>query len=389
LRRIFSLLISVLLSLTGFSQTDSCQLRISLLTCSPGEELYSTFGHSAMRVQDIYSGTDVIYNYGTFEFGPDFYTKFIQGKLLYFLSIQDYSEFVASYAWEKRGIQEQVLQLSCTEKQQLAQALQLNSLEANRYYRYDFLFDNCTTRLRDIVAKNSGQPVIYDTVIPQKAPTFRNLIHSYLNAGEQYWSKLGIDILLGSDLDKPVTNQHAMFLPDYLMKGFDSATSSGRPLAAPAQTLLPRPALKKQSSPFTPMVVFSSLLAIIIVLSFIPNRSIQRILSVFDFLFFFSLGLAGLLLLFMWFGTNHMVCQDNYNLVWALPTHTIAAFFLWKRAKWVQYYLLVTIILQSLLLLGWIFLPQQLNISLIPIVLLILLRSWLLIQKPFDKTQTA
>ncbi|ANE50504.1 DUF4105 domain-containing protein [Flavisolibacter tropicus] len=389
MRRIFTLLISVLISFTGFSQTDSCHLRISLLTCSPGDELYSTFGHSAMRVQDIYTGADLIYNYGTFEFGPDFYTKFIQGKLLYFLSIQDYSDFVASYAWEKRGIQEQVLQLSCAESQQLAEALQVNSLEANRYYRYDFLFDNCTTRLRDIVAKNSGQPVIYDTVIPQKAPTFRNLIHSYLNAGEQYWSKLGIDILLGRDLDKPVTNQQAMFLPDYLMKGFDSATSSGRLLAAPRQILLPRPVLAKQNSPFTPMVVFSSLLAIIIVLSFIPKEGVQKLLSVFDFLFFFSLGLTGLLLLFMWFGTNHTVCQDNYNLMWALPTHTIAAFFLWKKAKWVQYYLLATIIVQSLLLLGWIFLPQQLNISLIPIVLLILLRSWLLIQKPFDKTQIA
>lgn len=342
-----------------------------------------------MRVQDTYNGIDIIYNYGTFEFGPDFYTKFIQGKLLYFLSIENFSDFAAAYAWEKRGIQEQVLQLSCAEKQQLSQALQVNSLESNRYYRYDFLFDNCTTRLRDIVAKNSGQPVIYDTVIPQKAPSFRNLIHSYLNAGEQYWSKLGIDILLGSDLDKPVTNQQAMFLPDYLMKGFDSATSRGRYLVSPTQTLLARPVLEKDHSPFTPMVIFSSLLAFILVLSFIPKRSVQGVLSVFDFLFFFSLGLAGLLLLFMWYGTNHSVCQDNYNLAWALPTHTIAAFFLWKKAKWMQYYLLVTIILQSLLLLGWIFLPQQLNISLIPIVLLILLRSWLLIQKPFDKTQTA
>src|SRR5688500_16751461 len=86
LRRIFTLLISVLICLTGFNQTDACNLRIILLTCSPGEELYSTFGHSAMRVQDYSMGTDIIYNYGTFEFGPDFYTQFIQGKLLYFLS---------------------------------------------------------------------------------------------------------------------------------------------------------------------------------------------------------------------------------------------------------------------------------------------------------------
>lgn len=342
-----------------------------------------------MRVQDNSTGMDIVYNYGTFEFGPDFYTQFIQGKLLYYLSIENFSDFVAAYAWEKRGIKEQVLQLPCAEKHRLANALTLNSEVANRYYRYDFLFDNCTTRLRDIVAKNSGQPVVYDTVIPAKAPTFRNLIHSYLNAGEQYWSKLGIDILLGSDLDKPVTNQQAMFLPDYLMKGFDSATAHGKRLTAPAQTLLPRPAVDKQSSPVTPMVVFGSLLAMILVLSFIPKRGAQGLLSVFDFLFFFTLGLAGILLLFMWFGTNHTVCRNNLNLLWALPTHTIAAFFLWKKAQWVHYYLLATIILQSILLLGWIFLPQQLNISLIPVVLLILLRSWLLIQKPYSQTQIA
>jgi len=341
-----------------------------------------------MRVQDKSMGIDIIYNYGTFEFGPDFYTQFIQGKLLYYLSAQDYSDFVAAYAWEKRGILEQELLLSCAEKQQLFQALQLNSIETNRYYRYDFLFDNCTTRLRDIVAKNSGQPVIFDTVITNPPPTFRHLIHSYLNAGEQHWSKLGIDILLGSGLDNPVTNQQAMFLPDYLMKGFDQATSNGRPLVSPIQTVLPRPVVEKENTPLTPMVAFSSLLAVILVLSFIPKKGIQHFLAVFDFLLFFSLGLAGILLLYMWFGTNHTLCQNNFNLVWALPTHTVAAFFLWKKARWVQYYLLITIILQSLLLLGWLFLPQQLNISLIPIVLLVLLRSWLLIQKPFAQTQT-
>jgi hypothetical protein len=342
-----------------------------------------------MRVQDNSTGMDIVYNYGTFEFGPDFYTQFIQGKLLYFLSAGNFSDFVAAYAWEKRGIIEQPLQLSCTEKQQLFQALQLNSIEANRYYRYDFLFDNCTTRLRDIVSKNSSQPVVFDSIIPSPAPTFRNLIHSYLNAAEQHWSKLGIDILLGSDLDKPVSNRQAMFLPDYLMKGLDHASAQRRPLVATAQTILPPPIIEKENSPFTPMVVFSILLAIILLLSFIPRKGVQRFLSVFDFLFFFILGIAGVLLLFMWFGTNHTVCQDNFNLVWALPTHMLAAFFLWKRARLIQYYLLATIILQSVLLLSWIFLPQQLNISLIPIVLLILLRSWLLIQRPFDQTQTA
>jgi hypothetical protein len=389
LKPFFALLLSVLLSFSVYSQADSCGLRISLLTCSPGEELYSTFGHSAMRVQDNSSGIDIIYNFGTFEYGPDFYTQFIQGKLLYSLSTERFTDFAAAYTWEKRGIKEQVLQLTCAEKEQLFKALQLNSEEANRYYRYDFLFDNCSTRLRDILSKATRQPVVFDTIIPEEAPTFRNLIHSYLNAGEQYWSKLGIDILLGSPLDKQVTNQQAMFLPDYLMKGYDQASIKDRPLVLPAQTILEQPSIEKDNSIFHPMAVFSVVLFVIMILSFIPNSKMQRILQVFDFLFFFILGLAGLLLLYMWFGTNHTVCRNNFNLVWALPTHVVVAFFLWKRVKWVHYYLLGTIILQSLLLLGWIFLPQELNISLIPIVLLVLLRSWLIIQRPFDKIQHA
>src|SRR5882724_6830896 len=132
LYRLFFLLIGLLLSIFSFAQNDTCQLRISLLTCGPGEELYSTFGHSAMRITDKASNLDIVYNYGTFEFGPDFYMKFTRGKLNYFLSIQAFSDFVNDYREDMRGIWEQPLQLSCEEKHQLFDALQLNSLDANK-----------------------------------------------------------------------------------------------------------------------------------------------------------------------------------------------------------------------------------------------------------------
>ncbi len=373
------------------AQQPPCSLQISLLTCAPGEELYSTFGHSALRVKDAAAQTDVIFNYGTFQFDKDFYINFVKGKLLYYVSIEEFEAFKQQYQYEGRSIEEQVLQLSCTEKEELYAALLTNAQEENRYYRYDFLFDNCSTRLRDIVAKSTSGGVNFQNILPEKTPTFRNLLYTYLDNGGQHWSKFGIDLLLGSLLDKKVTTKQAMFLPDYLAKGFDNAVVNGSRLAAAPQTILALPSPINGVALFQPMVVFSLLLALIIILSFMPNKKVQRALQVFDFSLFFILGLIGCLLLFMWIGTEHALTKNNYNLLWALPTHTVAAFFLLKKGKLIQYYLLSTIVLQAFLAIGWIFLPQQFNLAFLPIVLLILLRCWLIVLKPFayESPQTA
>jgi hypothetical protein len=280
------------------------------------------------------------------------------------------------YRLESRSVQEQVLQLNCDEKQNLFKALQNNAQEQNRYYQYDFLFDNCTTRANDIVAKNTNTPVVFKNILPKKNPTFRNLIHSYLNAGHEYWSKLGIDILLGSKLDRKVSNHEAMFLPDYLLKGFDSATVNNHPLVSPAQTILQMPSQKEGKSFFTPAIVFGLLLVIILIFSFFQSNWARTMINVFDFLFFFILGLAGILLLFMWFGRDDKVCQNNYNLLWALPTHVVMAFFVHSKKEWVKKYFSVVFWLTVVLAVTWFFLPQQMNNALIPIVLLIIYRSW-------------
>jgi hypothetical protein len=355
---------------------DSCRLKISLLTCSPGEELYSTFGHTALRVKDNTTGSDIIFNYGTFEFGPDFYTKFIKGQLHYFLSIENFADFASNYQYESRSIQEQVLQLSCAEKEKLFAALQTNAQEENKYYLYDFLFDNCTTRAKDIVAANTAFPVVFHNILPMDVLTFRNQIHYYLNKGGQYWSKLGIDLLLGAKLDKKVSNQQAMFLPDYLLKGFDSAIINGQPLVMPPQTILQMPSPLNKGSVFRPSIVFSFFLMIVIIFSFIQKKGLTKILYAFDFIFFLLAGLIGVLILFMWFGTDHNTTQKNYNILWALPTHALMAFFIHKKQNWIKKYFRIVMWLSILLLLAWAFLPQQMNNGFIPIVLLIIFRSW-------------
>ena len=164
----------------SFSQ-DSSHIRISLLTCSPGQELYSIFGHSAIRVTDSTSLTDIVFNYGTFNFDDEnFYLKFVRGKLLYYLSIERFDDFSASYQFEGRGITEQVLELSAKEKIDLQHFLIENLKEENKFYHYDFFLDNCTTRLRDLIVKIKNPQRPLPPVMPLNT-TFRHTIHQYLD----------------------------------------------------------------------------------------------------------------------------------------------------------------------------------------------------------------
>jgi len=358
----------------ALAQTGGCRLRISLLTCAPGTELYSTFGHTAIRVWG--PGFDEVYNYGTFEFAPDFYSKFIRGKLLYALSVERFDDFVAQYRFESRTVVEQELLAGCAEKETLYRALVNNAREANRYYRYDFLFDNCTTRAKDMLAKHAGDTVVFRNMLPAEKLTFRHLIHRYLHKGAQHWSQFGIDLLLGSPLDRQVTNDEAMFLPENLMKGLEGARMGAARVVSDVQPVMTLPSPLDSRSVFTPLVVFTLLLVLVAALGFRRHPQALRVLAVFDRSFFLLLGLTGILLVFMWAGTDHTVCRYNYNLLWAFPLHAVAVFFLGSRRSWVPLYFRATALVAALLLAGWFFLPQQFNTAVIPILLLIILRSF-------------
>lgn len=373
------LIIALLALLTGntaYTQTDSCRLRISVLTCSPGAELYSIFGHTAIRVIDSTQGEDVVFNYGTFDFSdPDFYTKFIRGKLDYFLNPEPYREFIRFYQEEQRSITEQELLLSCQEKLALRQALEVNLLGANKYYKYDFLFDNCTTRVRDQLQKHIPG-LVMQTPLTAPGTTFRNMIHSYLDNGGQPWSKLGIDILLGSRMDKAVTVNESMFLPDFLLKGIDSARKGAQPLVATKKDLFVASPVSTAQNKWIPLLAFSLLGLAILLLSKWKHKSGKAVMRIIDSILLYVTGLTGCLLVFMWFGTDHSACAANYNLLWALPTNLVAGCYVWKKPSWIKKYFLYAGFLQIGTLLGWLFLPQQLNISLVPVVLLLAYRHF-------------
>ena len=372
------LLISILLFFTfhSYSQPDSCNLRISLLTCSRGEELYSSWGHTAIRVTDKNTGTDMVYNYGTFDdTDPGFYLNFTKGLMHYALSVYPFQDFIQEYEFQNRGIIEQALRLSCADKNKIFNALQINNTDANRFYYYYFHTDNCTTRAKEMIVKNISIPVSTNNILPYPGVTFRDIINPYLDLNNQYWGKFGTDLFLGMNMDKKLTNEEAMFLPDYLKKGFDSTQVKQQPLVNQSQIILNWPKAPPGTW-FTPFVVFTILLVVIAAVS-LGNRAWSRkVLAVFDSLFFLLIGILGSLMLLLWVIRVDTVCRNNLNILWALPTHIAAAFLLHLKKNWLQKYFNVVFWINITLAFTWFFLPQQINNAVAPILLLLIIRSY-------------
>ena len=401
---IFSFCILVVISQTTFAQD---RLRISLLTITPGAELNDVFGHSALRVVDSNSVTDHVYNYGIFPFyEPNFYFKFIKGQLRYSVEIENYTEFVSYYQQMKRGTTEQVLNFSAEEKRNIKNFLNENIKEENKYYQYDFFKDNCTTRLRDIIQKNHSPAPAMPAVMPTTF-TYRNAIHQYLDKGNMYWGKLGIDILLGAKTDAVMTTNEQEFLPDNLMKALDATKNT--PIVSSSNQVYELEKAAEEKVYFTPMVFSISLLLFFILINFIKSRHSssspwgrlggafswgrlggafsleglgEAVALFFDRLLFFIVGLLGIVLIFMWFGTDHIMTKNNYNLLWASPLFIVYAFVLNKKSVLVKRFSLAAAIFLSLILCTWFFLPQQLNVALIPIVVLLV---WRLAAKYFTQ----
>lgn len=364
----------ILLSSLNFTHAqDSSRLRISLLTCAPGDELYSIFGHSALRVTDSNSVTDIVFNYGTFNFDEDdFYVKFMRGKLKYFLSTVNFNDFRFAYMDEKRAIQEQILNLTPAEKISIKNALIENLQEDKKYYLYDFFLDNCTTRLRDLLLKYKNPSPMLPAVMPIET-SFRNAIHQYLDKGHKPWSKLGIDILLGAKTDAVMTVAQQDFLPNNLMMAIENCQNS--------RLVLSRNDYKVNHSEnfneewLTPLKFFSFLLLLQLILNFTKMKFGPTFAEGLGNFLLFLTGLLGCILVIMWFGTDHKMTKDNYNLFWAWPFHLIFV-FVNRKIGWVRKYFQLNTVFLCLTLAAWAFLPQKLNPALIPFVLLLVFESY-------------
>ncbi len=368
------------LALLAFSlplpaQTElSEQATISLMTVAPGSMLYSLFGHSALRVHDPALRIDRCYNYGTFDFeDPNFILNFCRGRLRYYLNVEPYRYFEYANMQEQRPMQEQVLQLTPRQRQFLFDLLEVNAKEENKYYLYDFFYDNCATRIRDIVEKALLYQINFDTTLLPLGATMRDLLHPYLEAHP--WTRFGIDLALGQPADRVALGRDFMFLPDYLHHAFARATIADTlPLVTEERAISvwsasePSKAADRWTSPLWMMC----LVAVVGVASMFS----RRVEVVFDVVFWFALGLAGLLLFLLWFATDHTTTKNNWNLLWALPTHLL---FFWrtKRTELTETYFTVVGAVALVTLVVWGFLPQDMPEEALPIVILVALKGLL------------
>lgn len=314
------------------AQPLSDQAKVSLLTIAPTNELYNQFGHTAVRIVDPVSGIDYCYNYGVYDFDtPNFYTKFVQGRLPYMMSVVPTERELAPYQRRGRGVIEQDLNLSAEAVQKIYAALKENYRPENRYYLYDFFFDNCATRIRDLFEDALDTRFDYPPGMIPNYKTYRYLLDEKITANP--WHDFGIDFILGSPTDRYADFRGEMFLPDYLAKNMSLVKYEGEPLLGPPRVLVENEIVIGDDTFFTPLNVGLILLGLSLVITFWGTA---RGKNVFDGIFFFLLAFCGFFLLFMRFGTDHFVTWKNYNLLWANPLYIFAFLHVFYHKKWMK-----------------------------------------------------
>jgi len=381
MKKILFIIFISLVSFNTWSQdiTLSPDAKISVITCDPGAELYSSFGHSAFRVLDRIQNIDQVYNYGTFNFETNnFYIKFARGKLLYDLSSYPFHYFLRDYVKENRTVVEQVLELEPSSKQSFFDFLQNNAKPENKSYLYDFFFDNCATKLPEVSSKVLGDNIQLNYDFTDNLNyTFRELIHLYLD--EKPWGKFGIDLALGSVIDRKATPEEYLFLPDYVLKAYEKGTitinGTSLPLVNKTNTLFTAESQSKKQLFFTPVVIFSFIALIVLLITFNDLKNHRRT-KWLDFTLFFITGAIGAVVLLLWFATDHSATAKNYNFLWAFLPNLFVAFLLLKKniKPWIKNYVLLLMILLILLVLLWFMKVQVFSIAIIPIIILLAMR---------------
>lgn len=349
-------------------------VEVSLLTCSPHEEVYSLYGHTALRFRDMHNATDVVLNWGTFDYNtPHFVLRFIFGLTDYELGLQPYDNFCDYYRHWGSMVTEQVLNLTPDEKVSLQRLIGDNLQDDNRVYRYNFFYDNCSTRPRDIVERAILGKVSYE---PREgyAPTFRQMIHQKVEGHP--WTRFGNDMLLGLRADRSTTRQQQEFLPENLLYDFDHATivapdGSVRPLVASRRMAVePGVQLMEPGFPMSPIACGAALLVVSLLVA-VAEWKRRRTYPLWDAALMAMTGLAGCLLFVMVF-SQHPTTTLNLQLLLVNPIHLFYLPSVLRRKKTSYWTVLLT--MTSLLLLGS--LLQHYAEGIVSLALSLLIRWW-------------
>lgn len=319
---------------TNYAETPADSIRVSLLTCSPHDEIYSLYGHTAIRYEDKASKTDIVVNYGMFSFKkPFFVARFVLGLTDYEMGIQDFNDFCYEYQYFGSQVTQQEINLTPEEKGQLLKALQDNYANA-RVYRYNYFYNNCTTKARDIILKSVNGKIVYKNGI-DRSVSFRDLIHG-CNANYS-WASFGNDLLLGFKADMQTTREEQQFLPDNLMRDFDqakivSADGSSRPLVKNTEIIVKgNDYAIAGKTKVTPQFVFITLLILIAAIVVAEFKTKKRFLWL-DITLLLASGLAGLILFVMLF-SEHPTTSTNLQILILCPLNLYWAIYIIKNKR--------------------------------------------------------
>ncbi len=386
-----TIIITVLvLLITGFQSVTSQTMlsedaEISLMTTSPWSGAsYALFGHTALYLKDDSSGIEGVFNYGFFDMSqPFFMYNFVRGKTDYLLGVQSFDQFLEDYA--KKGVEviKQELNLTRDEKQKIWEVLYVNQLPENRIYRYNYFYDNCVTRPRDLIETYIDGVISYP--LDEKKQTYRDLIHECVDYYP--WMSFGIDLIIGSAADIPITLREKMFLPVYLKNALEETVvirndTIEEPIVLDTEVVV---AKKSQSeeinewSIISPMVISFVLIFVCILISFLQIRKNHLAVSqkMFDSILFGIVGAGGFIIFFLTFFSEHPATNSNWNFIWMNIFALIVPLFVWLNTMKnvvILYHFINFVVLTLFLLLWWV-IPQQLPLATIPFSISLLIRS--------------
>ncbi|WP_264525280.1 DUF4105 domain-containing protein [Flavobacterium sp. N502536] len=317
-KTLFSLLL--LLSFLGFSQNIPLtkEAKISVITCGLGNESYTYFGHTAIRVADPANNIDVVYNYGNFDFRtPNFVAKFAKGDLQYFVSVRSYPEFVNDYTTEKRSVFEQELMIPQNLKQTLFNNLNATALSEDRYYTYKFIDKNCTSMVVDVINKSLNGDVV--TKKGDTTETYRSILFPYFD--EHFYDQLGTSIIFGTKVDQPGTK---IFLPFELKSSLEKTTFQNHPLVGQSKTVL-NFEKEKPSSWWNNIYTYLLILAFVVLAH---NKVVDKI-------YLLILSLIGIFFVTIGFYSLHQELAMNYNVLLLSPLLLVLILFsILKNKRW-------------------------------------------------------
>jgi len=356
---------------------------ISLITCSPGAEVYSKFGHTAIRVKDKINNVDVVFNYGIFSFETEhFYYKFIKGETDYQLGIYETNFFLPEYAERNSMVWEQVLNLSSAEKKNLVATLLENYEPQNRVYRYNFVFDNCSTRPRDKITSSVNGYIRYHQT--SEPATFRRWIGDYV--GTDTWLKFGIDLVFGIDADAVASQKDSQFLPEVLMSDFQEAEIVSldghvkKLVEKSATVLVDKKHVETNSSVFSfllkPFAVSLFLLGLGVLITVLDIKY-RKHNKVFDSVLLFITGVAGVIVFYLMVFSTHPLVTANLNILWVNPLNLIVAFLIWvKPLRKILFVCgILNLGLLAIALVTFSLSIQSFNLAAFPVIVLLLIRS--------------